>query len=63
MLKNVSNPQAMLGQMMQSNPNFKQAQEQANELAKMYNGNFKEAFYSKAKEMGVNPDDFINMMK
>ena len=63
MLKNVNNPQAMLSQMMQSNPNFKQAQEQVNELAKQYNGDFKKAFYAKAKEMGVNPDDLINTFK
>ena len=63
MLKNVNNPQAMLSQMMQSNPNFKQAQEQVNELAKKYDGDYKKAFFAKAKEMGVNPDDLINTFK
>ena len=48
---------------MQNNPNFKQAQEQVNELAKQYGGDYQKAFYAKAKEMGIDPEQFLNGFK
>ena len=59
MVKTASNPQAMVSQMMQGNPNFKKIQE----LGKQFNGDYKEAFYSTAKQMGIDPDDFLNQMR
>ena len=59
MLKNVNNPQAMLSQMMQNNPNFQKVQE----LGKQYNGDYEKAFRETAKQMGIDPDEFINNMK
>ena len=55
MVKAASNPQAMISQIMQNNPNFKTVQE----IGQKYNGNFKQAFYDTAKEMGVDPDEFL----
>ena len=59
MLKTASNPQAMVDQMMQNNPNYKQIQE----LGKQYHGNYEQAFRETAKQMGIDPDDFINSLK
>ena len=59
MLKNSSNPQAMLQNMINQNPQMKQVMNLINENG----GDPKRAFYSKAKQMGVNPDDILNMLK
>ena len=59
MLKNASNPQAMLGQLMENNPNFKKVQE----LGEQYHGDYKEAFFATAKKMGVDPEEFLNNLK
>lgn len=59
MLRSANNPQAMLSQMMQNNPNFQKVQE----LGKQYNGDYEKAFRETAKQMGIDPDEFINNMK
>lgn len=59
MLKNMGNPQAMLGQMLQNNPKMKEVQKLLDEAG----GDPEKAFRAKAKEMGVNPDDIINVLK
>lgn len=59
MLKSMGNPQAMLGQMLQNNPKMKEVQK----LLEESGGDPEKAFRAKAKEMGVNPDDIINLLK
>jgi len=59
MLKTANNPQAMINQMMQSNPNYKQIQE----LGQKYNGDYERAFRETAKQMGIDPNEFINSLK
>ena len=49
----------MLSQLMQNNPNFKKVQE----LGQKYNGDYEKAFYSTAKEMGIDPEEFLNNLK
>ena len=59
MVQGAKNPQAMLNQMMQNNPQIKQAMDYINSNG----GNAKDAFYKLAKEKGVNPDEIINQLK
>ena len=44
---------------MQNNPNYQKIQE----LGKQYNGNYEQAFRNTAKQMGIDPDEFINSLK
>lgn len=54
-IKSLGNPQMMI----QSMPQYKQVMDYVNA-----NGSDpKEAFYKKASEMGINPDDIINQLK
>ena len=59
MLQGAKNPEAALNQMMQSNPQIKQALDYVNANG----GNAKDVFYKLAKEKGVNPDDILNQLK
>lgn len=59
MLKNVGNPQAMLNQMMQNNPKMKEAQQ----FIQQNGGDPEKAFRAKATELGVNPEEIINLLK
>lgn len=54
-IKSASNPQAMLNQMMDNNPQVKQ-------LIDQY-GDPKTAFYKIAEQQGVNPDDILQLLK
>ena len=56
MLKNAGNPQAMLSQMMQNNP-------QVQALMSASGGDPKAAFYKLAKEKGVDPQTIIDALK
>ena len=58
MMKMVRNPQAMLSQMAENNPQAKQVLESMNSGASP-----KDLFYQMAEQMGVNPDDILGMMK
>ena len=58
-MKGASNPQQMLLMLANKNPNLKNI---LTVVAK-HNGDPKAAFYSMAKEQGVNPDDIINALK
>lgn len=59
MVRSSGNPQAMLGQMMQNNPQMKQVMDVVNQ----YGGDAQKAFYALAQQRGVNPDDILNMLK
>lgn len=54
-LKALGNPQAMLQQMPQYN--------QVMEYVQACGGNPQDAFYKKAKEMGINPEDILSQLR
>lgn len=55
MLKGISNPQAIIQQM----PQYKQVMDYINANG----GDAKSAFYKKASEMGVDPNEVLNQLK
>ena len=55
-LKTISNPQATIQQMAQQNP-------QLRSVLQASNGNYEKAFKDMARQMNVNPDEIINMLK
>ena len=59
MLRSSGNPQAMLMQMMQNNPNVKQAME----IVQQYGGDAEKAFYALAKQKGINPQEILDLLK
>ena len=59
MLQSAQNPQAMLNQMMQNNPQMQQAMK----LINQYGGDAKKAFYSLAQERGIDPQEILKMLK
>lgn len=59
MVKGAGNPQALMANMMQNNPQYQQAMQ----LVQQAGGDAKTAFYQLAQQMGVNPDEILGMMK
>ena len=59
MIRNAGNPQAMLNQMMQNNPQMNQVMDFVNQ----HGGDAQKAFYSLCEQRGVNPDEILNMLK
>jgi len=58
-IKNANNPQAMLNTMAKNNPQVKQVMDYVNSNG----GNAQQAFYSLAKQHGVNPNEILEMLK
>lgn len=56
MFKGLKNPEAFIQQAMQNNPQLKSA-------LQMANGNPEQAFRTMAKQMNVDPDEIISMLK
>lgn len=56
MFKGLKNPQAFIQQAIQNNPQLKSALEMAN-------GDYEKAFRNMAKQMNVDPDEIISMLK
>ena len=56
MFKGMNNPQAMIQQALNNNPQLKSILDAAG-------GDPEKAFRDMAKKMNVNPDDIINMLK
>ena len=56
MLKTSSNPQAMVNQLVNKNP-------QIQRIIQQYGGDPKTAFYKYAEANGINPDEVLNMLK
>ena len=52
------NPQAMLSQLMQRNPQF----QQISQLIQKANGDPQKAFYALAEEQGVDPNQILTMI-
>ena len=59
MIRNAGNPQAMLNQMMQNNPQMNQVMD----LVNQHGGDAQKAFYSLCEQRGVNPDEILGMLK
>ena len=58
-IRNVSNPQTAINEMMKQNPTMKQAMDYVNATG----GDYEKAFFKLAKEMGVNPQDILNALR
>lgn len=56
MFKGIKNPQAMLNQMAQSNPQLKA-------ILDASGGNYEQAFRNLAKQMNVDADEIIKLLK
>ena len=54
--KSMSNPQAMVQQMLQKNP-------QVNSILQASNGNYEKAFRDMARKMNVDADEFIRALQ
>lgn len=57
-VKNARNPQMMLQNMLQQNPQIRTVMQYVNKNG----GDPKAAFYALAKEKGVNPEEIISML-
>lgn len=55
--RNSANPQQMLAQMAQNNPQFSQV------MQLCQNGNPKDVFYALCKEKGVDPNTILNQLR
>ena len=53
------NPQAMLEQMMQTNPGMRQV----TEILRQYNGDAGKAFYDLARQKGIDPQEILDLLK
>ena len=60
MFKNSGNPEEALTQLASQN---EQVSGVMNMVKNQYGGDAKAAFYAKAKEMGVDPNDVLSMLK
>lgn len=58
-VKNARNPQAMLMNMAQQNPNVKQAMDFINQ----FGGDPKTAFYKMAEQKGVDPESILSQLR
>ena len=59
MVRSSGNPQAMISQLAQSNPQLQNLMQLVNQAG----GDPKKAFYQLAQQRGVNPDEILNMLK
>ena len=59
MVQSAQNPQAMLNQMMQNNPQMQQAMK----LINQHGGDAQKAFYALAQERGIDPQEILKMLK
>ena len=59
MVKNAGNPQAMMNQLIQSNPQMGQVMQLINQSG----GDPQKAFYAACQQKGVDPNEILNMLK
>lgn len=59
MVRNAGNPQAVLNQMIQNNPQMRSVMD----LVKQSGGDPKKAFYDLAQQRGVDPNQILDMLK
>ena len=59
LIRNAGNPQAMMQQVLGSNPQYQQVMK----LVQDNGGDPKATFYSVANQLGVNPEDILSALK
>ena len=59
LVKSSGNPQALLNQLIQTNPNMKQAME----IVQQYGGDANKAFYALAEQKGIDPKEILDLLK
>ena len=59
MVRSAGNPQAMMSQLMQTNPQIRNVMQYVNQNG----GDPKRAFYRMAQEKGVDPDEILKMFR
>ena len=59
MVRTAQDPMGTLNQMAMNNPNVKQVMD----IVKQYGGDSMKAFYGTAEQMGIDPNEILNMMK
>ena len=59
MVKSAGNPQLMLNQLMQNNPQMQQVMQ----IVQKYGGDANKAFYALAEEKGINPQEILDLLK
>ena len=59
MFSGAQDPSAMIGKMLEGNPNMKQV----TDLIKSAGGDPRKAFYQLAEQKGVDPQEILNMLK
>ena len=59
MIKSAGNPQLMLNQIMQMNPQLRQVME----IVQQYGGDANKAFMDIAEKNGINPQEIIDLIK
>lgn len=57
-VRSAGNPQAMMSQMMQNNPQYSQAMKLVQEAG----GDARAAFYTLAQQQGVDPNEILKML-
>lgn len=58
-IKSAQNPQAMLNQMMQNNPQYNQVMSYIQQSG----GDPRQAFYKMAEEKGINPEEILSQLR
>ena len=59
LIKTAKNPQMMINQMLQNNPNYQRAVDYVNQNG----GDAKEAFYALAKQNGLDPNEILGIFR
>lgn len=59
MLRSANNPQAILNQLIQTNPNVREVMN----LIKQYGNDPERAFYALAEQKGINPQSVLEQLK
>ena len=59
MVKSARNPQTMLNQLMQNNPQYRQV----TELINQNGGDPRRAFYALAQQKGIDPNEILDMLR
>lgn len=59
MIKSAGNPQLMISQVLQMNPQLRQAME----IIRDYGGDANKAFYAIAEKNGIDPEEIMNLIR
>ena len=59
MVRSAGNPQAMLSQMMQNNPQMREVMS----LVQQYGGDPQKAFYAIAQQKGIDPESILSQLR